>query len=83
MEASLIHNDDDSCREADRLIAELSSELCVAGDGDLDSLTAAMLARIGDAAGADAMTLITYTAGTPARTYRCERPALGDKLRAG
>jgi transcriptional regulator with GAF, ATPase, and Fis domain len=80
MEASLIHNDDDSCREADRLIAELSSELCVAGDGDLDSLTAAMLARIGDAAGADAMTLITYTAGTPARTYRCERPALGDKL---
>jgi len=80
MEASLIHGDDDSCREADRLIAELSSELCVAGDGDLDSLITAMLARIGDAAGADAMTLITYTAGTAVRTYRCERPAVGEKL---
>ena len=80
MEASLIHGDDDGCREADRLIAELSSELCVAGDGDLDSLITAMLARIGDAAGADAMTLITYTAGTALSTYRCERPAVGEKL---
>jgi transcriptional regulator with GAF, ATPase, and Fis domain len=82
MEASLIHGDDDSCREADRLIAELSSELCVLGDGDLDSLIAAMLARIGDAAGADAMTLITYADGMPDRTYRCERPTLGEKLEA-
>ena len=80
MEASLIHNDDDSCREADRLIAELASELCVLGDGDIDALIAAMLARIGDAAGADAMMLITYVDGSPDRTYRCERPTLGEKL---
>ena len=63
MEASLIHGDDDSCREADRLIAELSAELCVLGDGDIDSLIAAMLARIGDAAGADAMTFISTGGG--------------------
>src|SRR5258705_3652065 len=80
MEASLIHGDDDSCREADRLIAELSSELCAVGDGDHDAVITAALARIGDAAGADAMTLMTYTAGTADRTYRCERPTLGEKL---
>ena len=83
MEATLTHGDDESCHEADRLIAELSSELCVLGDGDPDSLITAMLARIGDVAGADGMTLMTYAGGSvdvPARTYRCERPLLGEKL---
>src|SRR5882672_6511471 len=62
MDATLIHGDDDSCREIDRLIAEVSSELCLLGDGDLDALIA-----YGDV-------------DTPARTYRCERPPLGEKL---
>ena len=81
MDTTVIHGDDESCREADRLIAELSSELCALGDGDLDGLIASMIARMGDVAGADATTLIAYgTADTPARTYRCERPPLGEKL---
>ncbi|HYS24586.1 MAG TPA: sigma 54-interacting transcriptional regulator [Vicinamibacterales bacterium] len=81
MDATLIHGDDDSCREVDRLIGELSSELCLLGDSDLDALIASTIARIGDAAGADALTLIAYgDVDTPARTYRCERPPLGEKL---
>src|SRR5258705_7742796 len=83
MDATLIHGDDDSCREIDRLIAEVSSELCLLGDGDLDALIASTIARIGDAAGADALTLIAYRdVDTPARTHRCERPPLGEKIRA-
>src|ERR1700752_2188038 len=67
MDTTVIHGDDESCREADRLIAELSSELCALGGGDLD--------------GGDAPTLIAYgTPDTPARTYHCERPPLGEKL---
>ena len=81
MDTTVIHGDDESCREADRLIAELSSELCALGDGDLDGLITSMIARVGDLAGADATTLIAYgTSDTPARTYHCERPPLGEKL---
>jgi formate hydrogenlyase transcriptional activator len=84
MDTTVIHGDDESCREADRLIAELSSELCALGDGDLDALLTSMIARMGDVAGADATTLIAYgTVDTPARTYRCERPPLGEKLEPG
>src|SRR5258706_8879326 len=81
MDATLIHGDDDSCREIDRLIAEVSSELCLLGDGDLDALIASTIARIGDAAGADALTLIAYRDGdTPPPAYRCERAPPGEKL---
>ena len=81
MDTTVIHGDDESCREADRLIAELSSELCALGDGELDALVTSMIARMGDVAGADATTLIAYgTVDTPARTYHCERPPLGEKL---
>jgi formate hydrogenlyase transcriptional activator len=81
MDTTVIHGDDESCREADRLIAELSSELCALGDGDLDGLITSMIARVGDLAGGDATTLIAYgTPDTPARTYHCERPPLGEKL---
>src|SRR5258705_13022527 len=80
MDATLIHGDDDSCREVDRLIGELSSELCLLGDSDLDALIASTIARIGDAAGADALTLMPYgDVATPARTHRCERPPPGQK----
>ena len=48
MEATLTHGDDESCHEADRLIAELSSELCVLGDGDPDSLIRASIAVISE-----------------------------------
>src|SRR6185436_4228178 len=51
------------------------------GDGDLDAVIASAIARIGDAAGVDALTLVAYgDADTAARTYRCERPPLGEKL---
>ena len=81
MDPTLIHGDDDSCHEIDRLIAEVSSELCLLGDGDLDAVIASAIARIGDAAGVDALTLVANgDADTAARTYRCERPPLGEKL---
>src|SRR6185503_20073225 len=69
MDPTLIHGDDDSCHEIDRLIAEVSSELCLLGDGDLDAVIASAIARIGDAAGVDALTLVAYgDADTAART---------------
>jgi len=71
MEGMLIP-DDDRSRQAERLVEELSSELCSTDPDDLDALIEAMLPRIAQAAGADSTTLIIDGAGDDdqPRTYR-------------
>jgi formate hydrogenlyase transcriptional activator len=70
MEAILIN--DERSRDAERLLTELSSELCATDPDDLDSLIETMLPRIGQAAGADSTALIVENAGEDGEqhTYR-------------
>ena len=70
MEAMLIH-DDDRSRQTERLVAELSSELCAADPDDLDALMETILPRIGEAARADSVALIADGVGdAERRTFR-------------
>jgi transcriptional regulator with GAF, ATPase, and Fis domain len=71
MEGILIA-DDERSRQAERVVADLSSELCSTDPDDLDSLIETILPRIGQAAGADSTTLVTDGAGEDdqQRTYR-------------
>jgi len=70
MEGMLIH-DDDRSRETERLVAELSSELCATDPDDLDPLIEAILPRIGEATRSDAVALIADGVGdSERRTYR-------------
>jgi len=66
MEAMLIH-DDERCLQAERLIAELSSELCVKDADDIDAVVQAMLPRLAEVAAADSTTLIVDAAGDDER----------------
>ena len=66
----LIH-DDDRSRQTERLVAELSSELCATDPDDLDALMETILPRIGEAARADSVALIADGVGDgERRTYR-------------
>ena len=58
----LIH-DDERSRQAERLIAELSSELCATDPDDLDSLIEIMLPRMAEAAAVDSVALVAQSAG--------------------
>jgi formate hydrogenlyase transcriptional activator len=70
MEGMLIH-DDDRSRQTERLVAELSSELCATDPDDLDSLIETILPRIGEAARADSVALVADGVGdSERRTYR-------------
>src|ERR1051325_674192 len=66
METMLIH-DDERCRQTERLIAELSSELCVKDVDDVDAVIQTMLPRIAEVATADSTTLIVDAAGEDER----------------
>jgi len=66
MEAMLIH-DDERCLQAERLIAELSSELCVKDADNIDAVVQAMLPRLAELAAADSTTLIIDAAGDDER----------------
>jgi formate hydrogenlyase transcriptional activator len=69
MEGILI--DDDRSRHTERLVAELSSELCATDLDDLDALVETILPRIGEAARADAVALIADGVGdAERRTFR-------------
>src|SRR5262245_43743859 len=57
MEGMLIH-DDDRSRQTERLIAELSSELCATDPDDLDPLIETVLPRIGEATRSDSVALV-------------------------
>jgi hypothetical protein len=48
MEGILTH-DDDRSRQTERLVADLSSELCATDPDDLDALIETILPRIGEA----------------------------------
>ena len=70
MEGMLIYDDEHS-RQIERLIAELSSELCATDPGDLDVPIETMLPRICGAARADSIALIADGVGDSERhTYR-------------
>ena len=70
MEGMLIQEDERS-RLSDRLIAELSSELCATDPDDLDALIQTTLPRLGEAAAADSIALIADGVGdNERRTYR-------------
>ena len=66
METMLMH-DDEHCRQAERLIAELSSELCTKDVDDVDAVVQTMLPRIAEVAAADTTTLIIDAAGDDER----------------
>ncbi len=66
----LIH-DDDRSRQTERLVAELSSELCATDPDDLDAQIETILPRIGEAVQADSVALIADGVGdSERRTYR-------------
>jgi formate hydrogenlyase transcriptional activator len=70
MEGMLI-NDDDRSRQTERLIAELSSELCATDPDDLDALIETILPRIGEAVRSDSIALTADGVGdSERRTYR-------------
>src|SRR5678815_5493963 len=70
MEGMLIH-DDDRSRQTERLVAELSSELCATDPDDLDALIETILPRIGEATRADSVALVADGVGdSERRTYR-------------
>jgi transcriptional regulator with GAF, ATPase, and Fis domain len=70
MEGMLIH-DDERGRHIERLIAELSPELCATDSEDLDTLIEAILPRISEAVRADSVALIADGVGdSERRTYR-------------
>ena len=58
----LIH-DDDRCREAERLIAEVSSELCAKEADDIDAFVQGVLPRIAGVTAADSTTLVIDGSG--------------------
>jgi len=70
MEGMLTH-DDERTRQIERLIAELSPELCATDPEDLDTLIETILPRISEAARTDSIALIVDGVGDgERRTYR-------------
>ena len=67
----MLTHDDDRSRQTERLVAELSSELCATDPDDLDALMETILPRLAEAARADSVSLIADGVGdTERRTYR-------------
>ena len=81
MEGMLTQNDERT-RQTERLIAELSPELCAIDPEDLDTLIEAILPRISEAVRADSIALIADGVAHLGVSYRTVRPQVAVVARA-